>query len=385
MADPEVKPDGPALSPREEPAGVGPEPAPHGWEGVGFLAVLVLFGVLGPLISMLLPAVQAAREASRRRWCMNNLGQIGQAIHNYSQAQKILPPGTVCSSTPTPPGSQYDVLREAAQGEPGNCGAGLLLRILPYIEGDTIFPNWNWGVGISNSTTSIAPYAPNCNLNLAMTDIPSFYCPSRRSGLRSEDHAMMLSPAWTGGGTDYGGCAGRHAAFSKTTGYNICDATMYYEPNFRPTLNYPHSPPATIKVDEVEAKRWGIFGRVNVGTRFDEIIDGTSNTIMIGELQRITDLTPGSKDGWAIGGPASLFTTGAMARRNGSTFEFVASAAEGRLMNNDFWGSPGGPHPGGVNFGMGDGSWTFINESIDPSVFALLGSMADGLPVQLPQ
>ena len=47
---------------------------------------------------------------------------------------------------------------------------------------------------------------------------------------------MMLSPAWTGGGTDYGGCVGRHAAFSKATGYNVCDATMYYKPNFYPSL-----------------------------------------------------------------------------------------------------------------------------------------------------
>ena len=67
-----------------------------------------------------------------------------------------------------------------------------------------------------------------------MTEIAAFYCPSRRDGVRPQDRAMMLSPAWTGGGTDYGGCVGRHAAFSKLTGYNLCDATMYYEPNFYP-------------------------------------------------------------------------------------------------------------------------------------------------------
>ena len=61
--------------------------------------------------------------------------------------------------------------------------------------------------------------------------------------------------------------------------------------------------------------RWGIFGRVNVSTRFGEIRDGLANTILTGELQRITDLTPRSKDGWVIGGPATLFTTGAMFHR----------------------------------------------------------------------
>ncbi len=82
---------------------------------------------------------------------------------------------------------------------------------------------------------------------------------------------------------------------------------MYYEPGFFPK-------PFTGKNDDPPAKRWGIFGRVNVSTQFKEITDGLSNTLMIGELQRITDLTPTSKDGWAIGGPATLFTTGAMFR-----------------------------------------------------------------------
>ena len=81
---------------------------------------------------------------------------------------------------------------------------------------------------------------------------------------------------------------------------------MRYDPNFYPA-------PYTADRDPPE-KCWGIFGRVNVSTKFKEIRDGTSNTIMTGELQRITDFTPGSKDGWAIGGPATLFTTGAMFR-----------------------------------------------------------------------
>ena len=205
----------------------------------------------------------------------------------------------------------------------------------------------------------------------ATREIKAFYCPSRRSSLRPEDHAMMLTPSWPGGGTDYGGCAGRHAAFTLKTGYNLCDASMYFEPNFFPA-------PFKSNADDTEAKRWGIFGRVNVSTTFKEITDGTLNTIIVGELQRITTADPGSKDGWAVGGPATLFTTGAMARSEGKTCTIVAPPPPGSMMNNGFWGSPGSEHSGVVNYGMADGSVRSLSVSIDPNVFALLGSMADG-------
>ncbi len=183
---------------------------------------------------------------------------------------------------------------------------------------------------------------------------------------------MMLSPAWTGGGTDYGGCAGRHAAFSLATGYNLCDASMHYTPEFVSEQ---------IKnKDDTEAMRWGIFGRVNVSTKFGEIKDGSSNTIMTGELQRFTDVQPISRDGWVIGGPCTLFTTGAMVKpaTAGGVKTVVPVDSGGKLMNNKFFGSPGSEHAGGGNFGMADGSARFIAETIDPRIFALMGSMADG-------
>jgi prepilin-type processing-associated H-X9-DG protein len=233
---------------------------------------------------------------------------------------------------------------------------------LPFIQTDTV-DTWD-------SHYSVA-HGPNAAI--AAIDIKGFYCPTRRPVLRPGDNKMLLSSAWTGGGTDYGGCAGRHAAFTLQTGYNLCDATMYYEPGFFPS-------PFKDKDDDTPQKRWGIFGRVNVSTTLKEITDGTSNTIMTGELQRINDITPGSKDGWAVGGPATLFTTGALMRRSGSTVSNVAKPSEGSLMNNGFWGSPGSEHADGANYGMADGSVQFIRTSIDPDVFALLGSMADGGP-----
>ncbi len=340
-------------------------PASRG--GFTWKEVLAVVVVVGVLLALLVQGVLIARKHSRRITCRNNLKQIGLAVHNYAQANKVFPPGTICATEPIEPGNQYDVLAEAAQTGPGFHGTSFLFRIMPFIEGDGDIC-WDRNEGISSRARKKRSYCSN--FDLANCDVRDFYCPTRRESLRPQDKPMMLSPAWIGGGTDYGGCAGRHAAFTLDTGYNICDATTRYEPNYYPA-------PFTAD-DDTEEKRWGMFGRVNVSTTTDEISDGASNTIMTGELQRITDIAPGSKDGWAIGGPATLFTTGAMFRYDGGKLECVSSPAEGKLLNNRFFGSPGSAHSGGANFGLADGSVQFLTDEIDPRIFALLGSMADG-------
>jgi prepilin-type processing-associated H-X9-DG protein len=337
------------------------------------LAVIVVVAVL---LALLLPAVNASREAERRITCNNNLKQIALALHTYCTARRGFPLGTVCTSDPIQPYNQFDVLAEAAKTGPGPQGTGFLLQILPYIGAELGWPHpWNLTRGISDTESLPSGHSGSGgNFQCATWDCRGFYCPTRRRAFRPDiDKVIMLSPAWTGGGTDYGGCAGRHAAFALNMGYNICDASMYYEPGFFPR-------PFTDKNDDTPEKRWGVFGRVNVSTKFSvtEVKDGMSNTIAIGELQRITDLTPTSKDGWVIGGPATLFTTGAMFRREGKTVLPVAKPSDGLLMNNGFFGSPGSDHAGGANFGMADGSVRFISQSIDPNVFALMGSMAEG-------
>ena len=153
---------------------------------------------------------------------------------------------------------------------------------------------------------------------------------------------------------------------------------LQYNHRFEDLTRNDSQPP----ISDVSLLR-GIF-RPNYQTKMTDIIDGTSHTIMIGELQRLKpvpgDTTGGttSFEGWAFGNCSSLFATATdpghcESGRNEQRFLRVA-------------GKPASRRRG---FGMADGSVHFISENIDSStndgVFPLLGSMADGATVQLPE
>ena len=328
--------------------------------------------VIAVLVALVLPAIQAARERSRRNTCANNMKQIGLAIHNYATVHKVFPPGTICTTGPIAPHNQYDVWAEASQTRPCAQGTSFLLRILPYLGPVSVYKSWNYragGVGL-NAGVQTAP-------GPAATDIPEFYCPVRRDGLRPQDKALLPATWWPGGGADYGGCVGRHVAYDTgSPSHNVLDAGAPNAIVFDPGVTAGN---AIYQVtNDGDKKRWGIFGRVNVSTSFAEIKDGTSNTIMTGEMQRITVANAGycgvnnlSHDGWAIGGDATGFTTG----YGGPLLKINGQSTQ--LMDNGLFQSPGSDHPGGANFGSADGSVTFLPTAVDQNIFALLGSMAD--------
>jgi prepilin-type N-terminal cleavage/methylation domain-containing protein/prepilin-type processing-associated H-X9-DG protein len=326
--------------------------------GFTLVELLVVITIIGILIALLLPAVQAAREAARRMTCTNNLKQIGVALHNYGSANKVFPPAAICSNANATSGSYpYAIWNDAGPNSVlGQHGTSFLLQILGFIEGDTTAMKWNFRYNVCGGSVSGAS-----NLLLAQTDIKSFYCPSRRTSLRPGiDSACMMTTSWTGGGTDYGGCIGRQIGFmppsSGTQGVTK-DGKMY----------------------DASTTAWAIPPT--------SPYDGLSCTIATGELQRVPadypwwvnlpsgTQPPKSSDGWAIGGDATLFSTGIYETGDNVAALGVPSGE----MNNGVYFSPGSRHSKGANFGMADGSVRFIEETTDASVFALMGSMADGV------
>jgi hypothetical protein len=173
----------------------------------------------------------------------------------------------------------------------------------------------------------------------------------------------MVSPLFKGGGNDYGGCIGRLNGWvnALTNHHSFVDVNDL-------------GPPAPL---------FGVF-RPNVGTAVRQITDGTSHTVMIGELQRLrpqggaSPQNSTSYDGWALGGQATLFDT---------TTDTLHINPGG--INNGFYESLGSVHPGGAFAGTADSGVHFISENVDcatnTSLWPLLGSMADGQISQIPE
>jgi prepilin-type N-terminal cleavage/methylation domain-containing protein len=321
--------------------------------GFSLVELLVVIAVIGALVALILPALQSARETARRAMCGSHLRQVLLALHQYAEANDLLPSG--CVVEPTYPGAgQHNAWREA---ESGRQGTSWMLAVLGFAEQIRLAQAWDYQTNVAG------------NRAIAGIDVPLFYCPSRRNGIREEDHDHIFL-GMEGGGNDYGGCLGRTNGF-----VNTCSAGQGCGHRF--TVSHT--------LYGAEGERIGPLSP-NSRTRFRDIADGAGHTILIGEVQRLSpspDATDydacnrSSDDGWAVGGAATLFDTA-------EPHEDDDAGSPGGL-NNGFFESAGSEHPGGAAFGMADGSLRFIHNGIDPLLYARLGSMCDGDAIALPE
>ena len=148
-----------------------------------------------------------------------------------------------------------------------------MLVILPYMEQQGLYDRWDFRTSVIG------------NADVADDDVPGFYCPTRRNKIRPEDlttpNPRMIA-AWNGGGTDYGGCLG------STNGWDNTAAQSGKHHKFTKTTATGHF--WNFQGDATTPSLIGIF-RPNVAASFADIKDGSSNTIMTGELQRLDGTT----------------------------------------------------------------------------------------------
>ena len=261
--------------------------------------LLVVIAIIGILVGLLLPAVQAAREAARRCACMNNIAQLGLAIHNQEFNAERLPSGVL---NPTGP------IRNEAIGQ----HVSWCVQILPHMEQNSIYSNFDQAAGAYATVNAAA----------RRQRIPAFLCPSSPNNYEKEEIAI----------TNYAGC--HHDVESP-----------------------------------IDADNNGVLF-LNSRLRFSQILDGSSQTIMLGEmLSRREDL------GWASGTSASLRNTGNFEtplKNNPRTSK--VDELTGTLVVGGF----GSYHTGGAQFAFADGSVHFLAQSIDKGIFSKLGNRADG-------
>ncbi|HQU41270.1 MAG TPA: DUF1559 domain-containing protein, partial [Pirellulales bacterium] len=152
--------------------------------GFTLVELLVVIAIIGILVALLLPAVQAAREAARRNQCSNNLKQIGLALQNYHSANQRFCPATYNLVTS---GNRVGAGTFAPAYNPGQRGMNLhgFMSLLPYMEQQAIYDLYNklgcaGGSTVNNTAWGLAGGDPVTSGNAAIMALqpPVFYCPS---------------------------------------------------------------------------------------------------------------------------------------------------------------------------------------------------------------
>jgi prepilin-type N-terminal cleavage/methylation domain-containing protein/prepilin-type processing-associated H-X9-DG protein len=327
------------------------------------IELLVVIAIIAVLIALLLPAVQAAREAARRSQCTNNLKQMGLALHNYESTNGSFPPAGESTFYPATGNPETQFVDGAYSP---------LARILPFMEGGSQFNAINFSLDYNDLT------AANYTGTSAVINV--FLCPS--SVRSNADGRDALDPTDTG-----------VKLFGKGYGLQDYGATCYtdIDPNGQPVTGTGATPYRN-KLSRAD----GLLKKGS--TRIAEILDGTSNTIAIGEdagrdarfkspyqetdqigstlkgdpvLQGYTptrNVPGGYRRYWRWAEPdGSYGVSGApnnkfLPSNEGTDFSPNVVSAGNNAGNNDELYSF---HAGGVNCLFGDGSVKFIKDSIN--------------------
>ncbi|MGI8980022.1 MAG: DUF1559 domain-containing protein [Pirellulaceae bacterium] len=305
--------------------------------GFTLVELLVVIAIIGVLIALLLPAVQAAREAARRMACSNNLKNLGLASHHYHGDQRIFPPGAVGPLGPSFP--QYAGLKHH----------GLGTYLLPYLEQDTLFRQYRWDVSWFDP-----PNQPAVNTPLEM-----WRCPSAQVDRMMDGSLPTVTPppAELFNGT---------AACGDYAGMGTVDTGL--------ARSGLIDPPGGPRDDRGHYE--GVFP-VNAARSLADIQDGTSHTILIAECAGRPQLWQGRRQvpsKWLSGGPWAsrnlLWCRGATPDGTG----FFGPCAVNCTNDREVYSF----HPTGANAVFADGHVQFLNATLDIRVFARLVTRAGG-------
>lgn len=321
--------------------------------GFTLIELLVVIAIIAVLVALLLPAVQQAREAARRSDCKNKLKQLALAVHNYHDAYQVLPPGTVNGAG-----------RTGSPDDPNGCHGGgqlciggpWIVMILPYMDQAPLFQQHQQIVEERAEAVDWYGngYYTSQNIDIGSERVPFMDCASHPKNDQQMANGTGMEHLARG---NYAACYG-----SGGYGQSYTDSKL----------------------------TGGIFGN-NSNYRMGDIVDGTSNTVMLSELKYRspgTNSTGDIRGTWAYGSMGSnIFST--FTGPNSNVYDRIwgcrhvpdmpcgGSTSDGGTYQN-LYAAARSYHTGGVHAALGDGSVRFISDNIDLGTWQALGTRFGG-------
>lgn len=334
--------------------------------------LLVVIAIIGILVGLLLPAVQNARAAARRMSCQNNIKQLALAAHNFESTYKHFPPGLTCKQNNSPR-DWY--------------GETVFAHLLPFMEQQGAFEKWNWDGDYAAARNNSRIPNPRRPSQMIVSDqaataqvIPAYLCPSDliQQPVIELDFVLAGYPIGFFAMTSYLANGGTHSTYFR-------DASMQANGTF--FMTDEESCPESFQDRSINPN--GNLIPNEVETRFSDIFDGTSNTLLFGERfhddpifdRKLHDHPtkfsryPIWKWGtwsWTGGGNGTTHVFGST--RVPINFTTPESAPASYASVNDRMSAFGSGHSGGANFALADGSVRFLSDSINMELFQSLST-----------
>ncbi|AGA25756.1 DUF1559 domain-containing protein [Singulisphaera acidiphila] len=332
------------------------------------IELLVVIAIIAVLIALLLPAVQAAREAARRIQCVNNMKQLGLAIHNYNSVHSCIPPGRIWAPRPGQASTDFPKIFQGAQNTTWFC------LMLPQVEQGNLANSFNYSLGSEGwagpGTAALDGFFANSTV--AATKISSFQCPSDR------ENKFQVIQSYLGGmlsGVIMS--KGNYAASWGNTNWGAGRSSDLSPQYLRSAFGHEGN------------------------TTFASITDGTSNTVFVGEVLQggINDIrgamwttVPGGSSFMTRYAPNSVKDYLGLRPGSGTGGDYLNNnqglfctneplqqlPCDYNASDSDAFAGSRSRHAGGVNALLGDGSVRFIKNSVNQVVWIGLNTIGSG-------